>query len=151
MLYIWCKNLALNITDCVSPVAQLLESRFATWASSFTPHCLCLSDAQDTTSTIRVYVDVGRGRCRPKLQGQMKMVAGLYRDIKRQIVRCSFDSVEEIADEVTDLVNMSQLISPLQLNGNTSLDSFYSEGNNMSITGRPTSTYPTTTTKYYYY
>ena len=52
------------------------------------------------------------------------MVAGLYRDIKRQIVRCSLDSVEEIADEVIDLVNMSQLISPLQLSGNTSLDSF---------------------------
>ena len=39
------KNLALNITDCDRAslvVAQWLERRFETLASSFTPHCMCL-------------------------------------------------------------------------------------------------------------
>ena len=46
MLY-YVQNLTLNIRDCVSlvrVVAQRLELRLETWASSFTPHCLCLSD-----------------------------------------------------------------------------------------------------------
>ena len=51
----------------------------------------------------------------------------------------SFDSVAEIAGEVR--INVSQFSSPLLLSGNSSLlNSFYSEGSNVSITGRPTST-----------
>ena len=48
MLYFWCKNLALNIRIFVcllwGVVVQRLERRFKTCASSFTPHCLCISD-----------------------------------------------------------------------------------------------------------
>ena len=39
------------------------------------------------------------------------MVAGLIRDIKCEIVKCSFDLVAEIADEVR--IYASQFISPL--------------------------------------
>ena len=38
-----CKNLALKSRDCVSLVGHG-SSVFENWASSFTPHCLCLSD-----------------------------------------------------------------------------------------------------------
>ena len=53
------------------------------------------------------YVDVGRGRCRPQCNRQMKMAAGLTRDIKRQVVKLSFDSATEIAEEMSTNVTCS--------------------------------------------
>ena len=40
------------------------------------------------------------------------MAAGLTRDIKRQVVKLSFDSAEEIAEEMS--TNVPQFISLLQ-------------------------------------
>ena len=48
-----------------------------------------------------------------QLHRQMKMAAGLIRDIKRQVVNLSFDSAAEIAEEMS--INVSQFISLLQL------------------------------------
>ena len=48
MLFFVCKNLSLNISVFVclllGVVDQRLEPRLETCASSFTPHCRCLSD-----------------------------------------------------------------------------------------------------------
>ena len=45
------------------------------------------------------------------------MAAGLTRDIKRQVVKLSFDSAAEIAEEMS--TNVSQFISQLQLHVNS--------------------------------
>ena len=39
-----------------------------------------------------------------QLHSQIKMAAGLTRDIKRQVVKLSFDSAEEIAEEISTCV-----------------------------------------------
>ena len=44
-----------------------------------------------------------------QLHRQMKMAASLTRDIKRQVVKLSFDSAEEIAEEMS--TNVLQFIS----------------------------------------
>ena len=45
------------------------------------------------------------------------MAAGLTRDIKLEAVKLSFDTAEELAEEMS--VNVSQLISLLQLSSNS--------------------------------
>ena len=45
------------------------------------------------------------------------MAAGVTRNIKRQVVKLSFDSAAEIADEMS--TNVSQFISLLQLHVNS--------------------------------
>ena len=52
-----------------------------------------------------------------QLHRQIKMAAGLTRDIKRQVVKLSFDSAAEIAEEMNTAV--SQFTSPLQLHVNS--------------------------------
>ena len=54
-----------------------------------------------------IYVDVGHGRCRP----QCKWTS----TVKYEVVKHSFDSTAEIADEVR--INVSQFLSPLQPSG----------------------------------
>ena len=45
MLYFRCKTwLSTYFVSLVGCHTQWLERCFDTWASSFTPHCLCLSD-----------------------------------------------------------------------------------------------------------
>ena len=42
--YLWFTPHSDSVCLLWGVVAQWLESRFETWTSSFTPHCLCLSD-----------------------------------------------------------------------------------------------------------
>ena len=59
-------------------------------------------------------VDFGRNAIASR---QMKMAASLTRDIKRQVVKLSFDSAAEIAEEMS--TNVSQFISLLHLHVNS--------------------------------
>ena len=52
-----------------------------------------------------------------QLHRQIKMAASLTRDIKCQVVRLSFDSAVEIAEEMS--TNVSQFICLLQLRFNS--------------------------------
>ena len=52
-----------------------------------------------------------------QLHRQIKMAVGLIRDIKRQVVKLSFDSAAEIAEEMS--TNVSQFICQLQLHVNS--------------------------------
>ena len=51
-----------------------------------------------------------------QLHRQMEMAASLTRDIKRQVVKLSYDSAAEIAEEMS--TNVSQFISMLQMHVN---------------------------------
>ena len=52
-----------------------------------------------------------------QLHRQIKMAASLTRDIKIQVVKLSFDSTSEIAEEMS--TNVSQFTSLLQLHVNS--------------------------------
>ena len=67
--------------------------------------------------TLTIYVDVGHGRCRPQGNciGKLKWTSA----VKREVVKHSFGSAAEIAEEMG--INVSQFMSPLQPEWQTGL------------------------------
>ena len=73
-----------------------------------------ISECRYRWGDIRNYDDVGRNAIASR---QMKMAASLTHDIKRQVMKLSFDSAAEITEEMS--TNVSQFISLLQLHVNS--------------------------------